>query len=70
MQTVKFSILAEVTYTGDDDKELYIASRSNTQKVAKQTRFYTTQMGKKERKTQKQVILAAMCWLSHLILLL
>ena len=54
MQTVKFSILAEVTYIGDGDKELYIASRSNTQKVTKQTRFYTTQLGKKERKTQKQ----------------
>jgi len=65
MQTVKFSILAEVTYIGDGDKELYIASRSNTQKVAKQTRFYTTQLGKKERKTQKQVILAAMCWRSR-----
>jgi len=65
MQTVKFSILAEVTYIGDGDKELYIASRSNTQKVAKQTRFYTTQLGKKEEKRhKKQVILAAMCWRS------
>ena len=47
-------------YIGDGDEELYIASCSITQKVAKQTRFYTTQLGKKEGKTQKQVILACM----------
>ena len=48
MQTDKFST----------DEELYIASCNNTQKVAKETRFYTTQLGQKEGRTQKQAILA------------